>query len=447
MKVVFVENRQKTWFWEAIAGRLAEAGHEIGWLVQSPVFSASLGKAVRISLPDASDLRDSQDPWFDDIVRSDRNCLYFGGTTRHYEYYRARLNAGLDELLPDVVIGEASLFHELIVAKLCKDRGLPYIHPFSARYPAGRFFALLHDTQDLAAESGDVLSESDAARAAEEIGSRSTVPFYMLRPSRLPGLMKQLRLLRDRVRLLGGWIMGERYNTPSPWRRLRLTRQLARSLARWDALARMPSDPERTILYPLQMQPEANIDVLGRGLNDQLALIEQILRAAPPGVVVAVKGNPKAKYEVSEGLLRLAESSERLVLLPRTTTMEGAQRQSKGSITVTGTVGFEAIFGGARCFSLAHPLITTEFPSFAARHVSEAVERILREPEMGRGNTALGSRLMQRFISQSFPGLVSDPTSHPEVMHPQNLREVGRALGHIVDACHVAAPKSAPASL
>lgn len=441
MRLLFVENRQKTWFWDAIAANLERRGHAIHWVQQSPVFAAATGESHRIPLPSGSDAERDADSWFDEVRASDRQCRNFGGCPGHYAYYRDRLAAVLDTVRPEAVIGEATLFHELILIKLCRQRGIEYLNPTSARYPDGRFFMLRYDTQRVAAESGESLPGAETQRIAEAIAQRAVSPYYMRRPNLLRAMRKQASLRLGHARILAGWLRGERFNTPSPWRRVLMGRQLRRRLRRWDELARPLELGKKAILYPLQMQPECNIDVWGRGFNDQTTLVADILRHAPRDIAVAVKGNPKAKCEVSDELLSLAALEHRVVLLPRATSMADAQRHTLGSVTVTGTVGLEAVFGAARCFSLAHPIISDEFPSFAARDVAEAVDRILGSLGLGRGNPVLGAQLIQRLVQQSFAGTISDPTSYPEVMREENVLAVSSGIERALNTCFTVAAR------
>lgn len=426
MKILFIENRQKTWFWGLIAQRLEQFGHQVAWLVQNPLFSPGGRHVYRIHFPRESELVPTVDPWFQDISASDRNIHYFAGNTAHYEYYRRKIAEVLSDWAPDLVVGEATLFHELIAARLCRDRGIRYVHPVVARYPAGRFFLCDYDTQEVHCGSGDEMAEEDASALAESISTRSIVPFYMNMGGRLIRAKKALRQRFEQAKVLAGWYMGERYNTPSPQEKLALGARLKANLASWDRLAALPQRGAKVILYPLQLQPEANIDVWGRTYRDQVGLIRRISELAGEGVVVAVKINPKAKYEVCENLLKL--SSPAITLLPKDTRMEDALNRCNGAITVSGTIGLEAVFGAGRCFSLAHPIINSQFPEFAVASLKDAVDRILSSEDGGRGNAKLGANLISSVYRQSFPGMISDLYSYPEALAGRNLDLVAAAL-------------------
>ena len=60
------------------------------------------------------------------------------------------------------------------------------------------------------------------------------------------------------------WARGERYVTPSPLRKIQLNQQVRRRLKAWDAISRpfTPDSSKFVVLYAMQMQPEASVDVV-----------------------------------------------------------------------------------------------------------------------------------------------------------------------------------------
>ena len=46
MRIIFVENQYKTYFFEAIAQKLKDQGHEIFWIVQNKLFVPNLFKII-----------------------------------------------------------------------------------------------------------------------------------------------------------------------------------------------------------------------------------------------------------------------------------------------------------------------------------------------------------------------------------------------------------------
>lgn len=432
--LLFIENREKTFFWAEIARRLAGQGHDIVWLVQNPVFGGALpGRRHLIPFPKARNLQHDLDLAAFPALATDRGRQHFAAGHAHYAYYAKRIEAVIDQEAPDVVLGEPTLFHELLALDLCERKSIPFAHPVGERYPSGRFAIYAGATQRPILESGDRLDDAEALDLAARIAAGRTIPTYMARGGHLSRLRTRSRwgLTRGRV-ILGRW-RGERYNTPSPFRKLALNRAARANLVRWMEAASIPPVPDRAILYPLQMQPENTIDVWGRPDWDQVAIIRRILAGTPDDVVVAVKANPKPYYELSDELLDVCLSQPRVHLLPAEMGMIEALRLTTGAITVTGTVGYEAVCGRGRCLSIAHPILDDYFPDFAAPSIEAAAQRLVTDSRAGRGSPEQGARLMQLLTARSFEGLVADPVSVPECMAPANLDRVARTVGLAVE--------------
>lgn len=90
-------------------------------------------------------------------------------------------------------------------------------------------------------------------------------------------LSSRLTRLKELVKLTVSYYKGEHYDTPAPWVKRCIEQERKRNIARWNLLAEKQTGKLDAsgfkILYPLQMQPEANIDVWGRKYNNQLQLI------------------------------------------------------------------------------------------------------------------------------------------------------------------------------
>ncbi|MDA0890936.1 MAG: hypothetical protein O3C15_01295 [Proteobacteria bacterium] len=427
MKIVFVENRGKTVFWSAVARELMRHGHDVAWLVQNPAYAPPVDAGTRFSLgfPKAADLVDAPIP---PAVLTDRGRQFFCAGSQHYSFYANRIAVALDHLCPDVVIGEPTLMHELLTIAECNRRGIPYFHPTVTRYPGGRFSVLNGATQEPLMGGHNVLPYTQLIDLANAIASGRSLPSYMKKPSRLatPGLAA--RKILGQCRVSFGWFIGERFNTPSPMRKLALQRKLRRNLNSWQALARLPDMNGPVILYPLQMQPESNIDVWGRPYFEQSALVLRLLEAIPASGCVAVKANPKPKYEVSEQLLDLARINSRIILLPLHCSMGEAQSRSVGAVTVSGTVGYEAVFGRGRCLSLRHPVFERYFPEFHAQTPEEAVARLLADEHAGRGSVERGTELLARLVADSFEGTINEPLFDSNCLSDENINKVTNAL-------------------
>lgn len=431
MRVVFVENRGKTAFWAQVAHALAARGDSVGWIVQNPSYApGGVGETFSLGFPSAADMVDAPVP---KAVSTDRGRRYFLAGSRHYTFYARRVAEALDQLRPDAVIGEPTLMHELLTEAECRQRAIPYLHPTMTRYPGGRFNLLAGDTQIPAMASGETWPRDRLDALASAISEGRSLPSYMAKPKAMAARMRQLRRAGRQALTTLGWLRGERFNTPSPGRKMALQRMLKKNLEAWAALARMPNVSGPVVLYPLQMQPEANIDVWGRPYSDQVAFVKRLLAALPEKGAVAVKANPKSKYEASAEMLNLARDNQRVVLLPIACTMKEAQAVTTGTVTVSGTVGFEAVFGRGRCLSLRHPVLERHLPEFHADTPEDAVTSLLADPDAGRGSPARGADLLAQLVADSFEGTINEPTYDPNCLSPDNITKVSDVIAQVLD--------------
>ena len=445
-RVIFVENREKTWLWAAVARSMMAQGWECQWIVQNPLFAPrNAGQVHIIPFPPRGACEvagaDSGE------LITDRGRDFFGAGSAHYAHYRAHIGRIVRAVQPLLVLGETTLFHELIAMAAAAEIGVPYWMPDGERYLQGRFTLLINGTQDRLPLDAGPMAAGMRRRIATQIADPVAAPSYMRKTGRFGQLRYRARWAVTRSRVIAARWRGERFNTPSLQRKLALERDTTARLARWDACAALPAPRARALLYPMQMQPESNLDVCGRPFHDQIENLRAMLRAAPQDVCVAVKANPKAKYEVSEQLLALAMAEPRLLLLPRDLPMRAAMACTVGAVTVTGTVGIEAVFGRGRCVTLRMPPIARLFPHMAAPDPASAVRLLLADARVGCGNLAMGEALIDYWHATSLRGAVSDPVSDPGCMDPTNVAAVASGLIRGMEWLHArAAPAVAAAA-
>jgi hypothetical protein len=218
-RLLFLENREKTYFWAAIAARLAAAGHDIAWLVQNPLFGRGLpGRRHLIPLPRARELEPDLDLAAFPVLATDRGREHFAAGHAHYAHYARQIEAVIDREAPDVVLGEPTLFHELLALDLCERKGIPFAHPVIERYPDRRFAIFSGASQQPIAGSGERMDDAEALDVATRIADGRKAPTYIARGSRLAHLRSRARWAVTRSRVIAGRCRGERNNTPSTLR-------------------------------------------------------------------------------------------------------------------------------------------------------------------------------------------------------------------------------------
>ena len=219
MHILFVENRSATLLWRKAAAAFEANGHEVFLVVQNHVYNPGGNNVRVIPYPLKFSQTDSAlSPGLNAISLSDRGKRYFGVSTQHYRHYQREIEKIISNVKPDVVFGESTQFHELMIINICKTRGIPYLAPNATRYPTGRIAFFKYDSLEPVGGSGESLSREAAIDLIQRIGNRSIIPSYMV-PAQRTWRNKLIRLY-EYGRIAWGWYCGERYVTPSPMRRM-----------------------------------------------------------------------------------------------------------------------------------------------------------------------------------------------------------------------------------
>ena len=345
MKILFIENRYKTDLWEVIAKEYQKLGHEIYWIVQNPMFKPSFGNISILPFPKKINFEKDYTPKIQKVIDSNRGLNYFGVKSDDFIFwYEKEVEKIIEAISPDLVFGEPTLFHELLVINSCKKRNILFLHPSSTRYPSNRFSFYLYDTLTPFIGSNDQMENEVAIKTVNAIAKRESLPDYI---KVLKYNLSNIDWLKDKLRLSFGYLLGEKYNTPSPIHKFRINKSYQNNIREWEKLASNVDaiKPGFNVLYAMQMQPEANIDVWGNPNSNQTDVIARILESLNKGEKLIIKPNPKSKYEISQQLLSVIKSnSDKVIPLTHSSKMDVLWDKIDLVITVTGTISMECIF-------------------------------------------------------------------------------------------------------
>ncbi len=435
MRILFIENRTSTVIWEKAAHVLAAHGHEVHWLVQNHLYAPKAANVHLVPYPAAADLSDGPlDPALAQIARTDRAVLNFGVKPSHYPHYWKHVGALLDRLAPEVVFGESTNFHELMAIHVCKARGTPYVAPLETRYPAGRIVFFRYDTFEPIGGCHEPLSPQANRELLDRIVKRDVRPAYMEAPS--GAWNARVGRWSERLRLTRAWLLGERFLTPSPLRHIRLNRTRDRTKAAWDAMARQrsgfnPRADRAWVLYPLQLQPESNLDVFGQPWNNQCETMARAAAAlAPMGARLVVKPNPKSKYEMMPALLEAARRHDNIVPLEHAYPMSAVFPDAPLVLSVTGTVILESIFSGKPVAVLGDHQMTS-LAGVTRLGAPEQVAAVLQEVLAGRARRATrdeGEATLQWLHETSYGTRFFDPVQRPDLLTGDTIRKLQAAF-------------------
>lgn len=453
MKILFIENRYTTWIYAAVAKNLITLGHEIHWLVQNPVFVPTIGYAHVMPFPSLIASQIDTTNKYDWLARTDRGLIHFGVNGSHYPHYDSQVFEHLERIQPDVIFGEATAFHELLVIRHAKAIGIPYLSPNVTRYPTDRLAFFSYDSFEPVGGEGGTLSDTDADRMLDNIRQRKIVPSYM-RPVDKASWSLPLVNTVNKIKITWGWLRGEHYITPSPFRKLALNAAQKKARSVWDAhaVAQMAQFSELIktkklwVLYPLQMQPESNIDVFGAPWNDQAEIIRRAADSlAAVGGSLVIKPNPKSKYEMNERLCQVVRSTPNVVSLPHATPMAEVFPFAPLVLTVTGTILMECIFSGKPVACLGEHAMA-HYPGVTQITSPQLIAGVLQSAERGELPVATAEQarnLLQQLWSSSYSASIWDPVANPHFGTPGTLQALTNAFIHVLaDNAHTSSSVS-----
>lgn len=435
LTIGFVENRDRTHLWDAVGHRLILAGHQLNWLVQNHAFAPESGNTTMIPYPQNADyLPIGKIPDLAWLALSDRGALHFQAGTDHYGYYSDQIHSWLLKFKPDIVFGECTLFHELLCIYHCGKLGIPYVEPSGTRYPPGQL--TFHYYPDLQLDSGRVavqqisaITDVELDQLASGIVVRAVMPSYINRKN-LPSL--SIRQLHAFSSIAIEWCKGERYNTPSPLRKLKLERNTANNLSRWDKLAEIrwdrktiTSSHRARVMLPLQMQPEANIDCWGvAAFRNQTKLAIELARRLQGNGYLLLKANPHAKYEMSDELILAIEENPNILPVPRRLGMGVVWNDVDAFVTVTGTVAIEALLADKPLYLLSRYLCevapTVKWHS-NLDDFSKFMDSLTRTDPAPLLSTSEKRAILRKMHDNSFIGAVGDPRANPACLAETNI--------------------------
>ena len=344
MNILFVENRYKTLFWQAIALELEKEGHSIYWIVQNHSFTPRNFKNSYVIPYFHGQLKGVVKNYTSGIkktILSDRGINHYGiESDDHIFYYNYQIEKLIEIIKPDVAFGEATLMHELLVMENCRLKKIPFFYPSSVRYPVDRFSFYKYDTYSPYVGSNDEMEKPKALEIINTIVNRTSQPYYMDVVS-----SSYQEIYADKIKILSAYISGERFNTPSPFRKLQLNKSVKNKVKIWNkfAVEEIENDNRFNILFPLQVQPESSVDVCATDYINQTQIIKEIADSLSDNEILYVKPNPKPSQEYSQELITLISVHKKIKVLNQNSLMKKSFNKADLIITISGTVAMEAI--------------------------------------------------------------------------------------------------------
>lgn len=434
MKLLFIENRYKTFFFESITKELTVKGYEIHWLIQNKEFTPSSEFKLHSIRYPKGNYKFVKDEAVETVIKSDRQLNHFDKKdTSYFYYYNEKIRKLLKKIKPDLVFGESTAFHELLTINNCKELDILYLNPSTCRYPIGRFSFYKYDTLEPYQGSKEILSKKDAEITIDQIVNRKTVPDYMK-----PIPVSNNKKVKDQFKKVYSYIKGERFNTPNPLIKYKLEKLKVSNILEWDNIAvnSIDEDTKFKVLYPLQMQPEANIDVWGRKHRNQSKLISKIANQLPKNAVLYVKPNPKSKYELNKDIIKVIKENEKIIPLKHSSKMDAVLPKIDLVITVTGTIAIECILSNKPVVNLVNTINNEakncSYIDLKENELENQINKV-KEDKFYKLNISEKIDFINILNSSSYKGIVSDPFSDLNCLSEYNMNNIEKAFNDILN--------------
>ncbi len=454
--VVFVSIFDLTKVFYEIAQGLQEAGHHVFWITTDPYWTEWLiAKGVRRE--DLLPLIYSPEDFLEDAARAAlrgqivRAEAVAGLTAAAsllmdqfvaaknppqveqyvYLYYRDIKRFLIDNRITHL-FAEATNLNELIAYIVCRELGIPYLAPGRLRYPADRFVFFEGYLQHRLHPRPEGDHQFSGRQLIEDFAANLPRPHFFSDFSRMwvvtPGGLKRSLANRIRQKALFGRPNLTHHDLDG---RIRLMLRrikngfYARHLCRYDRLETISG---RLAYYPLHVQPEASIDVLGSHVSDQLGLVKSLRRALPFDTTLVVKEHPNFLGLKNIAFFRALQRIPGVKLLHHEVSNFDIYRRASIVFTVSGTSGLEAALLGIPAVTFS-PMYYGGLSS--VRYCSDPTQ--LRELVFGllqgfeRDLTA-DCAAIEKMTSASYEAFWSGPNYYPQVLAPDNIGRLRQAF-------------------
>ncbi|WP_420194204.1 hypothetical protein [Marinobacter sp. GH_1] len=432
MKLMFIEIRSKTELFESVAYELStlKPELELSWLVMNPFYRPKRGTLYELGFPKIENIDDFK---FDDldkkVISSDRFTIHFNREPWYYPYYRERIEHAITEEDPDFIVGELGTFYAHYACLIAKKLGIPFYDIESARFPNGCISIFQYDQWNPVKIQN--VSDSDVWDYLEYYKKNRPVPDYMGKSSKRFWRMKKGFLKKlDILKVLAGFLYGEVFNTQNPLENFVEKKKVSNQLRLWDRVSvdldTLRKLKKNVLLYPLQMQPEFNLEVWGAPNNNQLDVIKKLAFALPSDWVLLLKTNPKPYFEMNRLEIIDLSSKGNIYFLDRAVPMADISDVCDMVATVTGTIQIERLLAGKPVYIIGD----TPFSDFSA--IKASIDS-LSEADISGGKDCqidndVSFKVAKFLLEHGIPGEVSEPISDPKCLRADNVSKLAHAL-------------------
>lgn len=342
-----------------------------------------------------------------------------------------------------IVFGEATAAHEILTSIICNSIGKKFFNPFTVRIPTNRFAFFegpfqgkFHEFSNIKAENIQTIDKY-ANNIVSSVIKQNKKPSYFYKNNERPiinisYIQKILQKVKE-VLIESGYDMSvkplnyhlfveKKYLRPFRYKKIINSKAFEKA-----------DNNDKFILFPLHVQPEASIDVLGYKYSNQEELIKSISRVLPLDTKLYVKEHSNSLGQRNMGFYQRLRKLSNVKMIDPFEDTRSLIKKSILTITVTGTVGLECGILGKNAVTLTQMYFNKLQGVEYLRELDDLVSIIENKDINNPLNKLTPIEFYKYCLIHSFEGLISDTLNNPEVLENENIIKIQSAFNLLLD--------------
>jgi len=442
--ICFIANFYKTFFFHEIAKHLEKEGYIINWIVTKENQYQFLIKKYnennillinkRNCLIDNAPIDDFK---INELIYGDRVFKYdkINGI-KFLSNIQEPIYKFISENNITNIFGEKTWAHELLIHRIItkrKELNCKYYSIATTRIPNGRII-FFKDEKDI-----NIVKPLFSINSNEFINIKIEKPYYLALNDKI---LKSENSLKGKLTRLKKFFTNENIEKYDP-------NVLSNNIYRFIIPIREEYNrltynfikktdykkiiDEKYILFGFHKQPESSIDVCGRYFEDQRITVLNLWRQLPPYWKLVIKEHSNEVGDRTYQFYRQLLKFPNIVLVNEKSDSHILIKNAQLVATNTGTMALEAALFGIPSITLSKVFFNTH--NYCCNKTWVDLEKYSSIIELRNEIIQLedNSNEYAKYITEnSFDGAVGDIDSNPDIINPENIAKVTRAIVHII---------------
>ena len=333
------------------------------------------------------------------------------------------------------VFGEITWAHEVLIHRMCKknsELNCTFLNPHVVRLPNDRF-AFFED------ERQSVIHQLEQPEQFFDQVLKVKKPDYLgINDRRL----KKANSISGRMDRIRRFLTNENIDKKDPTIlangkarfRTRSLEELYKET--YKLISREPFErfkEQAYIFVGLHKQPEASVDVFGRYTEDQFQNIINIWRVLPPGWKLLIKEHTNAIGDRKPAFYKELAALPNVHFVDEQTDSYQLIHGAKAVVTITGTIALEAALMGVPALTFA-PVFFNQLNNCHHLTLSDLItcSSIIGLIDDLRSRPDNRLAFTNFLLNHSFVGTFSDPISNQKILEQTNIKNIAKAFAQVL---------------